>query len=425
MKKSPRPIRSIALFAPNGSAYYVNVLLSMRKEFVKRGVDVFVAFHYFDPMQFGLLAESFKPDAIFEFDRTRDQAEGMPKDAVSIAWIADWRSVQPRGTGVTAHGFGGSDIYYFFAEPAYLGITPNKLPHWDYLQQGVDLDNYFPERQADQSDFSLIGYIPNRSALDRVNEPLKVDLLDDGTTTSGPEIGTVGDLIAAMERDGLRWNTYHALEARQYINQYTLRRLGVDNGFRNQIFSAFGRVAVAATNGMRCAIPDSQMYLIENQLLRIYGRKRPVDALLKVSTSMRLYGVGEWESYPELAPYFKGPLYRESQVRRVYASTKVNLHNAMTQMHARALDCMATAGTVMVNRMHGNTASTPGCLKQYFEPGVHYFEYDDDDVADVGRELLADGTRRQRVGEEARKAVIADHTWGHRVEKVLADLSNA
>jgi spore maturation protein CgeB len=157
--------------------------------------------------------------------------------------------------------------------------------------------------------------------------------------------------------------------------------------------------------------------------MRALARTSLVDSVLKVSDSLRIYGVGMWQTYPEYARYYKGPVWAEDQVRQIYGSSRVNLHNAMTQMHTRALDCMSCGATIMVNRMLHNDSSEPDCLRAHFEPGVHYFEYGEDDLVERLREILGDEDRRRATGVAAAKAIREGHTWSHRVSQILDDLA--
>lgn len=415
-------IKKIALFAPNSSALYVNVLLGLKKEFAKQGVDAHVGWSYLHPALMAQFCSVYKPDAILEIDRTRDNAPGMPDDVVSIAWIQDWRSMGHHHVGYSSDNCGGSDLYYFCAKPISLGVDVSKLPHWDYLLQATDPEIYFPEPLLMECNFSLMGYIPPKEHLYKLDQPLEVVL--EGCSTHSKEFGTIRQLIEVLKSVGLTWNRYDALEARQVINRYIYFLISRWDGFPEKYIEQRKVLESSLQSLGQCAVPDKVMYLLENEIMRALARISVVENVLNVSDSLRLFGVGMWQTYPEFLPYYRGPVCNEDEVRRVYLTSRINLHNAMTQMHTRALDCMAAGSVIMVNKVRHNTSSDPDSLKAHFEPGLHYFEYDDDDLAERSRGLLADVEGRRRAGLAAREAICAGHTWAHRVDQILKDFAH-
>jgi hypothetical protein len=418
------PIKSIALFAPNHSALYLNIFLGLRKEFAKRGVDVHLALGYYKPDMLAQFCDLFKPDAILEIDRTRANAPGMPEDVISIAWLQDWRSVGDGHVANSTDRFGGSDLYYFCARPESIGVNTSELKHWAYLLQATDADVYYPETLPFESDFTLLGYIPEKQVFDKLDVALPVEVVKGQILTGN--FGTLRQLVDAMKAEGLTWNTYDPMEARRLINRYVRSFLGIAGDERTGFSSPFGGIPAEVNvllNDQRCFLPDDVMFFFENGLLRALGRSSVLDSVLRVSQSLRIFGVGPWATYPEYASYYRGLAATETEVRRIYSSSRINLHNAMTQMHTRALDCMASGSIVMVNKIRYNDATQPDCLRAHFEPGVHYCEYGEDDLSEVGRQLLDDEPARRRMGQAARAAILAKHTWAHRVDQILSDIA--
>jgi hypothetical protein len=430
MMQRQRPIEKIALFAPNRSALYVSGLLGLRRQFARRGIDCHVGWTYFDPDQMAQFCDLFRPDAVLEIDRTRNNA-AIPDDVVSIAWIQDWRSMSEDKIGNSSDRFGGSDLYYFCAKPETLGIDVKGLKHWSYLLQATDPDLYFSEGLPEESDFSLIGYIPAKMHLEQIDHPLGVQLLGPPTNTS--DFGTIRQLLDAFRAHGLTWNKYDAAEARRIANRHVCSFFDsraavigdVSGGCAEELQHELLPLVSASLfdRGGRCLVPDITMYNVENEVMRAIGRSSVVNAVLKVSQSVRLYGIGMWQTYPEYEPYYKGAAPTETMVRRIYGTTRINLHNAMTQMHARVLDCMATGSAIMVNKMLHNDASQPDCLKAHFEADLHYFEYDEDDLDERARAVLDADDKRRKAGRLAAEAVRAKHTWSHRVDQILSDVT--
>lgn len=412
------PIKSIALFAPNRSSLYINGLLGLKKEFTKRGITTHVGWGYFDELPMAQFCDVFRPDVILEIDRTRNNAPGMPKDIISIAWLQDWLSVGEHKTASSSARMGGSDLYYFVATPESIGIDCTKLPHWSFLLQATDPDIYFPEKTPFESDFSLVGYVPERDFIDKLDMKLNIRIPGSDVTN----FGTIRDLVNALKTEGVTWNTYDATKAQRLINRHVYSFLRKPKNLFAAAFHLIRPINVPEPPSDHCVIPNDLKYMIENQIMRAIARSSVAADLLEVSSSLRLFGVGMWQSYPSFAQYYRGFAKTETEVRKIYQSTRINLHNAMTQMHARALDCMATGSVIMVNKMLRNEMSEPDCLKAHFEPGIHYFEYEEGQLVEPARELLANKELRRAVGENAALAVRARHTWSHRVDQILSDL---
>jgi len=89
----------------------------------------------------------------------------------------------------------------------------------------------------------------------------------------------------------------------------------------------------------------------------------------------------------------------------------------------RSLDCMACGTAVMVN--HVEHADVARCWDADLVPDEHYVAYDGEDFTEIARELLADPERRARIGAKAARVVRERHTWKHRAERILRDLSHA
>lgn len=405
-------MRRIAIFSPNQSSVYLNAMLGLKKQFENRGIAVHIAAGYYRADILAQFCDLWKPDVVLEIDRTRDNADGMPDDIRHLAWIQDWRSMGTNGAGNSTDRFGGSDHYYFCVRPSSVGVDVDGL-RWSYLLYGTDPDVYFPEGVDGGSDFSMMGYIPPQSVFNQLETPLPVALVQ-GPASSGM-FGTVADAVAALRAAGLSWNCYDPTAARRVLNAH------VRSVYRSSTSALLpARFAEAMADDTRSLVPEPTMLTIENGILRAEARSDVVRAALRASSSLRLFGYPDWLTYPEFAPYYKGTVTRESDVRGIHNSSKIILHNAMTQMHSRALDAMASGAVVMVNKMLHNTADEPDCMRCWFDEGRAYFEYGDD-LADRAREIMDDYDLRVRIGLEARERILAAHTWSHRVEQIIAD----
>ncbi len=147
-------------------------------------------------------------------------------------------------------------------------------------------------------------------------------------------------------------------------------------------------------------------------------RRTAVEWLVPTEFDLAIYGAG-WEKQPDAAPYVRGQHVPNDDVHRWYGSARILLNDHWPDMREqgfisnRLYDGLA-AGAFIV------TDDVPG-LREEFDDGLVA-------VASGGElrwaihDALADEPRRRATAERGRRAVLDRHTFGHRVETILADL---
>lgn len=86
-------------------------------------------------------------------------------------------------------------------------------------------------------------------------------------------------------------------------------------------------------------------------------------------------------------------------------------------VNMRVFEVLATGKPLVTNR----EASDNG-LFDLFEDGVHLITYDDDDLLTQVRYYLAHPEEARAIGERGRQAVLAGHTYNHRVDDLFEQL---
>jgi spore maturation protein CgeB len=86
-------------------------------------------------------------------------------------------------------------------------------------------------------------------------------------------------------------------------------------------------------------------------------------------------------------------------------------------MHPRFFECLGAGGFLMANRC-GDDSN----ISSLFESGVHYIDYDVDNLEDLARQYLDDEEGRRRIATAAVDVVLNFHTWDHRVAQIINDL---
>ncbi|HEV7811085.1 MAG TPA: glycosyltransferase, partial [Candidatus Limnocylindrales bacterium] len=147
-------------------------------------------------------------------------------------------------------------------------------------------------------------------------------------------------------------------------------------------------------------------------------RRTAVEWLVPTELDLAIYGAG-WEKQPDAAPYVRGQHIPNDDVHRWYGSARILLNDHWPDMREQGF---------ISNRLYDGLAAGAFIVTDDV-PGLDA-EFDDGLVA-VGsggelrwaiQDALADEPRRRATAERGRQAVLARHTFGHRIESILADL---
>lgn len=363
----------------------INQLIGLRNGFRELGVEVLTAWPHPNALVLENVLDSFRPDIVFEINRSRNQIKECDVDFRHVCWIQDVQSLGER----LDMNFGGSDLTYFLLPPSAMGYRGVPDDAVDYLLPATNPDIFFLRTEPPIFDFSFVG---------QIFSPMSEEMRSRRVVVEGVDCGSFADLEAHLERTGVS-------------------HVGLTQGEGTARMLEF----------VRAHVPDAEVAMInpairnfcDEYFPRLRDRTRMLDAVMKVSTKIGLFGTGPWHEWPAYAPHFGGYINVPSRLALVFRRTRVNLHNAGTALHPRVVDCMACGGVILVNKSPYD--GTRFGLDTYFEPGRHFVEYDFSSMTDTARDLLADEVGRRQIGAAAAAAVHADHTWRHRAQQILAD----
>jgi spore maturation protein CgeB len=121
-----------------------------------------------------------------------------------------------------------------------------------------------------------------------------------------------------------------------------------------------------------------------------------------------LAGETGWRHHPEVSYYDDLP--------GLYPRSKVNFNCISLQMkgavNQRVFDVPACGGFLITDQRRQ--------MEQLFEPGTEVIAYaDPEEIPELVQRWLADPQARQRVAESARKRILAEHTYDHRLETLF------
>lgn len=100
---------------------------------------------------------------------------------------------------------------------------------------------------------------------------------------------------------------------------------------------------------------------------------------------------------------------------KAYARARLGFNSSVARdVNMRVFEVMAMGVPLLANR----DAAANGLL-DLFEEDRHFIGYDDADLLERAQYGLADARTRQRIATAARDAVLANHTYDHRVRSIL------
>jgi hypothetical protein len=160
----------------------------------------------------------------------------------------------------------------------------------------------------------------------------------------------------------------------------------------------------------------------DHELLFVGGWRpdgRPIlDALAGTTFDLAVYG-GKWTPERLDPRYLRGEWIPNDQLRRYYSSADIVLNDTWHDMRDegfipnRVYDALASGAFVLSDLVAG--------MDEAFDGGVQTYDTDDE-LATIIEDALANPEARRAMAERGRAAVLARHTFAHRVEAIIATL---
>lgn len=107
------------------------------------------------------------------------------------------------------------------------------------------------------------------------------------------------------------------------------------------------------------------------------------------------------------------------QVRAAYGSARLVFNSSIAQdVNMRVFEALGMGAALLTNR----DAERNGLL-ELFEDGTHLITYDDEDLVERAAAWLRDEGARERLAQAGRREVLDRHTYGRRIEFLLAKVA--
>ncbi len=380
MTRSANRIPSrILLLAPVATLFYANQCLALRRAFLAKGIDCLFMADGMDDDAMEALLSGYEPDVVLSINSyKRPMMERFP-EILHIRWIQDNHFIHDDYRKRTSHPL--SDICYCVSDRQKKVVVSEAKKLSGILRFAADPAPECGSAEP-QATFALIGGIPPASLL---GHEIKVS----------------------------RFRRFVGREYFEFLASEQQNSLDMPLEQLDEIcvkFLALHRIAPAE-------LGEIELGLLREDYIRAFNRSRLVQRVLSIGMGCSIYGNREWADWPEFAEHYKGRAATSRQNQEIFRSASLNLHNGGTLSHPRVFECMGSfGGPLLANRM-------PPEPDLDFETGVHYVEFDHDNLPDVARELIADPAKRKAISRAAYNLVCDKHTWGHRASQVLADIA--
>lgn len=373
-------IRHVSIFMPRNTVWYQEVIRQIAKGFSAFGVEVSCHCGLLDEEEMSHWVKKYNPQVIFEMNRPGGDIPFLPKHIVHICWIVDFY-------GRPIADFHGSEITYLFG-PKWL----EKFPHDGFFRwfgPGACTESYYPGNGSFVYEASFVGHIPKPWSDEELSR--NISDADEGLS--------FGDVLPVLEQSLRK----HGTEFKAHEDFYSLLYSLVKEKFNVDI-----------------KLDHVLKYDFSERLIRLLNRKQLVDKIIEVS-DLALFGPKNWQEWPEYKPFYKKFLETCNEMKAVYNSSMINLHENGNGMHFRVMDCMASGGLIFVPKSEYDERE--GGIKNFFKPDEHYVEFDLDDLQDKYMFYLRDTRQAEKLRHAAVEEIKRNHTWTHRVNSVFDDLN--
>ncbi|MEO5377436.1 MAG: glycosyltransferase [Magnetococcus sp. DMHC-6] len=376
----------IVISLPSDSSFNHTLANDISLGFEELGMEVRTMLHQPRGDDLRRLCDAYQPDAFFEMNRCRDELPELPKEIPHICWLVDSK-------GYRVSHFTGSEILYFFCWFFMQDHDQKGSLLLDWMPPGYNPRHYFEEDGEYLTDISFAGHMSppwTRRELDRV-------------IYSDSEWGTLKfeEVATWVEQD------LHGRDTTGWgLNAYLDHSLAY-------IAARIGKVVE----------PDLtiQYDLSQRLYLRMARRHKLLNGVMAMNPmpTLTIHGTHGWGKWPEYAPYYRGYLDEPTALRRLYRTSRINLHEG-PGVHFRSLDCMASGGVLFF--METPEDVSLGRLESIFQPDVHYIHFTPENFAEKATKLLENPVNLRQIAANAAQEVRQRHTWRHRAEKIREDL---
>lgn len=363
----------VLLYLPFESPFYNGLYPQIKKGFEQAGCIVEGGCGYLDGDDLLRKIDSFRPDFVFEMNRSRSEIKGFPKGLRHVCWLVDY-------WGRRFETLDDADFLYLFSRTWLKLHQEFRGNHLDVLHPGTDPDLYYPVSRA--------AVDPSVIFLGHMTKPWLEPELDRSIPT-------------------LTGGTIKFKEMVPRIHAYISNPPKLAN--HTSLWDYF--------NINLDEINDSKLYYdLTTRLFREGRRLSTINKALFSKLEINFYGNQDWEYREPFKDRYKGMLLTPQDMNRAFNQHSAVLHDGNTP-HFRVFDGIAAG--LLVFKPDTQNDEWDGLN---FEEGIDVISYRLDSPG-LGEKKQLQTLFQKDLQQVRREKILTSHTWAHRACKIMQDLN--
>lgn len=367
-------MKKVLFYLASNSPFYTNLYPSIKRGFEEAGCLVEGSFTLLPDDELIEKVKTFKPDFVFEMNRTKSEIRGFPQDVIHICWLVDF-------WGRMSEELIGSDILYVWSHSWIKKFKELGIEKVFYLPPATDCTVYTNLKDKKVDSPLFIGHISKPWTDKELNRPL-------------------------MNLDGKK---YFFQDILPYAKEYILSA---------NLPKPFYDTLVEYGFMLDKNVDKALIYDIFSRSFRQIRREDFIDKFREIDSNINIYGSQNWLLYNKYKKLYKGYIENPYILGQKIQSSQVLLHDHFDP-HFRTFDAMACATPVVIAK-EKNGMISPWTL-------INLYDSEDYISMDIYSKTLSinylDKKRLKEIGQNAQEKVLKNHLWVHRIEKVLKDFS--
>lgn len=373
----------IALFMPAKTSFYEGLFESIKKAFEQHKYKVVGGCSFLEDKELELFIYENKPKVFFEMNRCKSEIDNFPKDILHICWLVDL-------SGRKLENIQGSEIIYFFSVEWMRNLNPLNTKKTAWLPPASDPQEYYPIEGIEKKFKTIfLGHIPN---------PWNNELLERVVYEGINNKTKFSDVLDKFEK---KWAMQDKIVNNDVYIKEVISWLDCNRSEQIDIKDAVLR------------------YDIGCRIIRKARREYFIDWLLTHSDvePLGIFGGVNWTNWSKYNSFYQNELHTRDEINTALNSAKLLIHEGVG-LHFRVLDAMLCGVPVIMRKSEQDALF--GGIGTIFEEGRDYISIDISDKEsqnmNITNEML------NEIASNAREKVLSNHTWFHRLSKVVEDI---
>ena len=387
MKDGYQGMKKVLLYLPYDSDFYKGLYEQIKRGFEQVGWHMEGGCGYLEGPLLIRKIESFKPDFIFEMNRTKSELNIACLGIPHVCWLVDY-------WGRTAGQIKGSDILYLFSH-AWLTEYKDYDGLIDVLYPGTDIDLYATCRgERSNRAILFLGHLPKIWEEAELNRRIYL---------SGNRVVQFKQVVDLVHHFSINPVDYqkNAISTKAFLR----------NQLKTQYLDTYGDQAL--------------FYDIFTRAFREGRRVGVMSQLVKHFDEVQIYGSENWLQREIFAHFYKGFLHTPQAMSKVLNQACFLLHDG-AMPHFRTFDGMA-AGCMVLKP----DVSDYGIFDEWknlgFTEGLEVYTYrlSEESISEMCAYIKKLSLSQLKdISVSNKEKMIACHSWAHRALKIIKDVQS-